>query len=650
MADQYQAAATEALVRLRALWRAEREAARERAREERAGVPLAERVRRGIALSDLAIDEAGAAAGGRTLLWLVTRSTRAPSAGALRIRPGDPVRLWFDDPEGRDAASAIVKERRRERLAVVVSGEVPERLFDEGFRLDKDDPQATFQRGERALAAFIGARPASDAIGHLKEVLFGGRPPELGDPPEGLKWRDEALNGPQREAVEVALAAAPVSLVHGPPGTGKTRTLVEIVAQCVARGERVLASAASNLAVDNLAERLVDAGLEVVRVGHPARVTDAVQDRTLDALIEATEGWQLARRWLAEAHAIRRKIAAKRARGSLGYQEGRALRGEMGRLFRDARAQLRGAEERVLARAQVVCATAAGADQDLLRDLDFDRVVLDEATQAPDPMALVALARAPRAVLAGDPRQLPPTVISQDAARGGLAETVFERLEVADFGALVMLEVQHRMHEAIMAFPSERMYAGRLRAAEDVARHGLSELGVAVDPLRPGPLVFIDTAGKGWAERSDADDPSTSNPEQAARTAREVERLLGRGLAASALGVITPYGAQVRVLRELLAPRLLEGLEIHSVDGFQGREKEAIVVDLVRSNDDGALGFLADTRRMNVAITRARRLLLVIGDSATLGAHPWYAAFLEAVEATGTYLSAWADECPPFPA
>jgi superfamily I DNA and/or RNA helicase len=212
------------------------------------------------------------------------------------------------------------------------------------------------------------------------------------------------------------------------------------------------------------------------------------------------------------------------------------------------------------------------------------------------------------------------------------------------------------MHADIMRFPSRRTYGGALVAAPAVAAHTLSDLGAAVDPARGVALWFLDTAGKDWTDRKgglDPDDdeladPSTWNPEQAERTAREVRRLLSRGVAATDIAVIAAYAAQVRRLRALLADERALGLEVRTVDGFQGREKEAVIVDLVRSNLDGDIGFLADLRRMNVAITRARRWLLVVGDSATLGNHPYYAAFLAAVDDLDAHGSAWADEGEPL--
>jgi len=407
----------------------------------------------------------------------------------------------------------------------------------------------------------------------------------------------------------------------------------------------VLVTAASHAAVDNLAERLIGAGVNVLRLGHPARVSPAVLASTLDARLDHSEARRQARRLMAEASELRRRAVRRRARGSVDGREAFEMRAEARRLMREAYAQLDLARELIFAEAKVVCVTAAGADAALLASFQFDRVVLDEATQAVDPWALSVLAAAGRAVLAGDPCQLPPTVVDAQAAQSGLASTLFERMAERHGERLVrLLDVQYRMHAALMRFPSESMYRGRLKAAPEASAHSLCDLDVREDALRPGPLVFLDTAGKGYAEERSEADPSTRNPGQAERVALEVRRLLARGLPASALGVITPYDAQVRALRELLRDACAAGLEISSVDGFQGREKEAIVVDLVRCNEQGELGFLRDVRRMNVALTRAKRFLLVVGDSATLANDGYYSAFMDAAEAAGATLSAWSDD------
>lgn len=629
---------------LGALWKRERQAARERTARDRRELPLAERVLRGVAARDLAVADTDAAPGGRLLAWLVPR--RAGELELLRAGSGDPVRLWRDTtaggtgPEGRDAILGIVAKRRDGRLGVVVDADHADALESGTVNLDRDDPEVTFDRGDAAIARFRDAKAASDPA-RLRDAIFGAAAPRFGERTE-IAWRDERLNEPQRAAVAHALAARDVALIHGPPGTGKTRTLVEVVRQAVARGERVLVAAASNAAVDHLSGQLVDAGIAAVRIGHPARVSPGMEARTLDALLEESGAYALARKWHTEAIDRRRRARVRLDRGQIHHHELKAEVREANALHRDARTHLAGVQEAILARAAVICATAAGADTALLGDMRFDLVVLDEATQAPDPIALVALARASRAVLAGDPCQLPPTVIDPHAARDGLGVTLFERLAAGRPETRRMLTVQHRMHESLMAFPSASFYGGNLIAHPSVAAHRLEDLpGVRADPGRPGPWHFLDASGRGWSEERGADDPSTRNPGQAERVASEARRVLARGLRPVDLAIITPYEAQARLLRQLLPDQAAAGLEIGTVDGFQGREKEAVVVDLVRSNDDAEIGFLADTRRMNVALTRARRFLLVAGDGATLGDHPYYRAFLDAAEGAGAWLSAW---------
>lgn len=626
------------LQKLAELWRLEGVANAARAAALRRDTPLKTRVERGDAIRNAEVDDVVAAAGGRSSLWVA-------AAGELRIKPGDPLRLWWgDDPDDAESlVRAIAGRRRSGQLALMVDGDPPDRLLSGHFHVDRDDPNATFERGARALQVFVEAGPDTDA-GRLRPVFYGDRVPGL-DVPRDWRPLDEALNGAQRAAVAYALSALEAAVIHGPPGTGKTRTLVEVVRQSAGRGESVLACAMSNIAVDHLAAGLVDAGLSVVRLGHPARVSPALEAQSLDRLLEQTEAYKLARSWSAEANQLRQKTLRRKDRGSADRRDLREAFSEARRLERDARDALRRAQGVLLDQADVVCATAAGSDADLLAGRRFDLLVLDEATQTPDPVALVAAKRARRVVLAGDHQQLPPTLIDADAAAAGLAHTLFERLIERAPPAVRMLTVQYRMHADLMAFPSQSRYEGRLQADTSVATHRLEDLGVAPDPLRLAPLVLMDTAGKGWDDESDPDG-SWRNPGQAARTAAEVVRLVGRGVAPADIAVITPYNAQRRLLAELLP----EGVELGTVDGFQGREKEAVVLDLVRSNPDGKVGFVADRRRLNVAFTRARRFLLVIADTATLGGHPDFAAFQDVVDQQGGWVSAWSDEAEPFEA
>ena len=644
--------ATTWLEALASAWRGERAAARARVALERSGRPLVERVALGIALAHLRIVDEQSAPGERVRIQLAVPD--AIDLDSLRLGPGDPVRLWSEQPEEPGAVRGVFERREEQTVWLMLERAVDE--VDRDYALDPEAPEVSFDRGDAAIARARGALATSD-LARLRDVAALARPPH---PLAPVTWTplDTALDERQRAAADLALRSGDVALIWGPPGTGKTRTLVEVIRQRVARGERVLCAAPSNTAVDNLGVRLaeVDGGaLRAVRLGHPARVSPALAGLALDAQIEADGAYDLAREWRDRARALRKTALGRRG------PEARELWAEARALDRDAAREVANAERAILDRAQVVLATCVGCDHPLLGETVFDCVIVDEATQAPDPLLLVALARGKVSVLAGDPQQLGPVVVGGPQVEAVLGTTAFERLIASDAPS-VMLEQQHRMHEAIMAFPSRAMYGGMLRASPAVARHALADLGVRSDPARPGSIWMVDTAGKDWLEeRTDFDpgsslnnapafsfDPSTFNSGNAERVAAEARRLLSRGLPPTELAIIAAYSAQARRLRNLLPAERAAGLEIGTVDGFQGREKEAVIVDLVRSNDSGELGFLANTRRMNVALTRAKRFLLVVADSATLGDHPYYASFVEYLDSIDAHGSAWSDDAEPL--
>ncbi len=446
------------------------------------------------------------------------------------------------------------------------------------------------------------------------------------------------LNSSQQEAVRFALSAEDVAVLHGPPGTGKTTTVVELVVQAVARGDKVLACAPSNTAVDNLLERLVANGQRVVRLGHPARVGPGLREYTLDVMVESHENLRLVRDIIREADALYRKADRyTRAKPPPGARQ--EMRREARQLKADARMLERQAVDHVLDRADVVCATTT-LDDEVIGKRQFDLAVIDEACQTTEPGCWVPLLRADRVVLAGDHCQLPPTVISAQALREGFNRSLPERL-VERYGHKVSrrLDVQYRMHEHIMRFSSDQFYDGTLQADETVRSHLLSDLpNISAELPSNEPVTFIDTAGAGWDEELEPDGESRRNPAEAQLILRRVKELQDAGLDAQHIAVIAPYAAQVRWLRESYSG---EELEIDTVDGFQGREKEAVLISLVRSNPNGEIGFLSDTRRMNVALTRARRRLIIVGDSSTLGGHDFYRALLEYIESIGGYHSVW---------
>jgi superfamily I DNA and/or RNA helicase len=521
------------------------------------------------------------------------------------------------------------------RQVTVAVDDLPEEGIEAGaLRLDRVANDVTYRRMRSALERLRGldrGRPAQ-----LRDLLLGEREPRL-DPLRPLTPLDPRLNSPQAEAVRLALSAPDLALIHGPPGTGKTTAVVEVIRQCVVRRERVLAAGPSNIAADNLAEALVREGVEVVRIGHPARLLPAVVEHSLDAKVAEHPHTRV-------AQDLRRQVreALKRARREANPATRRQRWGELRALRREIAAVEEAAVRAVIDGAEVVLATCAGAQDPALAGREFDLAVIDEAAQALEPVTWIPLLSAGRVVLAGDHRQLPPTIISPEAARQGLGVTLFDRMMSRHGPRLSrILTIQYRMHRSIMTYPSQQLYEGKLEAAPAVAGHLLCGLpGVAPVPATEAPLWFIDTAGCGYEEETEAEGESKENPLEAEAAARHAEALLAAGVPPGAIGVITPYSAQVRRLRERLGGAGGD-LEIDTVDGFQGREKEAIVLSLVRSNRRGEVGFLSDVRRLNVACTRARRHLAVLGDSATVARDPFIKGLIDYCEEIGAYRSAW---------
>ncbi len=526
-----------------------------------------------------------------------------------------------------DAPQGVVARRTRGAVAVAFDEPPPDWATEGRVVLELEPSPVTWERLSSGLA-----RLRDEKAGKRWHAVLSGAPPQFRSRPRGPAL-EARLNAKQEAALDLADRAEDVALVHGPPGTGKTTVLVEVIRRATARGEQVLAAAPSNLAVDNLVERLTAAGLSCVRIGHPARVLPGLLAHTLEALAEEREAARIARDLAEEAIALRRSAAKRRQkRGPGRFSASREQWRDARALLAEARALEARAEAEVLDRAQVVLATLTSVEAPPLAGRRFPLAVVDEATQAVEPALYLALLRADRAVLAGDPLQLPPTVLSAAAQAGGLGVSLFERLaELHGDGAKVTLAEQHRMNARIMAFPSEALYGGALRAHPAVAAR-------AIDGA---PLEVVDTSGRGFEEETPEGSDSKHNAGEADLAAAEVRRVLGLGVPPGEIAVISPYDAQVQRLRQLLAAEIEGGLEVDTVDGFQGREKEAVIVSLVRSNEAGEVGFLADVRRMNVALTRARSKLVVVGDGATVARHPFYERFLRHAEAQGAWRSAW---------
>ena len=552
--------------------------------------------------------------------------------GQHRFRQGDIVMLSRGDPIGEKTIEAIVSDRSRNRIRIVMP-ELPSGVRSGYWRIDRAANKVAFDRMRDALNSIFeeeGGAPLRDLLLGLVHDPVGtaGLGPELGGANRRPASRPEGLNESQKVACGAAISQR-LTLIQGPPGTGKTHTAVRILQSWSSQNAgTILAVADSNVAVDNLLEGLLGLGVSAVRLGQPVKVRESLREATVDAQMESHP----LRRDLEEHLELNEKLA-RRIPGMKGKEKGLAHR-DLNRGWKEVRRIERQMRDDILDRAQVLCCTCIGVGHQLLDGRKFTRVLLDEATQATEPASLVPLVRGARQiVLVGDHRQLPPTVISRRAENGGLRRSLFERLVAMGIEPM-LLDTQYRMHPAISDFPNRTFYEGRLvdgiTAADRPNPAGLLWNDWEV------PMAFLPVNGD---ELLSPDGASKENPAEAGWVAKILENLLQAGdLEETDIGIITPYAGQVRAIRDAL-PERNDSVEVHTVDGYQGREKEVIIFSCVRSNSDGIVGFLSDARRLNVALTRAKRGLIVIGDPDTLRNDETWASWLDYIRSRN--LEAW---------
>ncbi|CAH1001842.1 hypothetical protein LEM8419_02750 [Neolewinella maritima] len=592
-------------------------------------MPLVQRVAKGYCWYPLQVTKQGYGIGERPFV-VVTREGEE----AHQFRAGTSVNLFTTQADARaPQRSGVIQYVKKDRMKIILGGdEHPGWLQRGGVGVDLMFDERTYIEMDKAMQRLEGAR--GDRTAELRDVIMGSRPAESRPVAAEAVAHLTALNDSQREAVREILGASHLSLIHGPPGTGKTTTLVAAVGELVKTENSILFCAPSNSAADLVTLRMAEQGIRVVRTGNISRVEEDVMAHTLEVQVARHPDTKQVKKLRQEAAGLRKKAGKLRGRDKgMTYAEAGRLSG----WARQLEDHLLGY---ILDAADVVVCTLVGAASSILGDRSFQTCIIDEAAQALEPASWIPIIRSNRVVLAGDPFQLPPTVKSKAAQREGFGVTLLEKA-LAIHGRNALLDVQYRMNERIMGFSNDYFYDGKLRAGAGIAQRTLP--GVSLQES----VVFIDTAGTGFEEKLHPQFKSRYNDGELDLLTEHLLLLKGSIPPEDELpriAVISPYREQVvraeDRIDELPALQDLD-ITINTVDGFQGRERAVVYLSLVRSNTRSEIGFLSDYRRMNVALTRAKLQLVVIGDSATIGNDPFFAGFLAYVERQGTYQTAW---------
>ncbi len=443
----------------------------------------------------------------------------------------------------------------------------------------------------------------------------------VNEPDAAIIFRNKGLNESQQQAVTAITQNKDICIVHGPPGTGKTTTLIEAIYHLVKAGEKVLVTAPSNTAVDHLSRGLIQLGIKLLRVGNASKVDETIFAHTPEGKLQNNKQQKEIKQLKIRAEEFRRMaLKYKRSYGKAEREQRNLLFKEVKNIRTEIKKLQHYNEEKLFEEAEVIAGTPIGLYDADINHLHFHTLVMDEAGQCIEPLAWTVFPLAEKIVLAGDHWQLPPVVLSNEAAQLGFNQSILETA-IEKVPAVYLLNTQYRMREAIAGFSSSYFYNSLLLTAAHLKNTGQH-------------VTFIDTAGSGFDEVHGPDGSSLQNKGELQIVQKLFETALLDPLHTA---FISPYAGQVTAAQELLPKQL----RISTIDSFQGQEKETIIVSLVRSNDEGVIGFLKDYRRMNVAITRAKEQLVVIGDSATIGADPFYNQFLSYVELHGTYKTVW---------
>ncbi len=635
-----------------------------------------ERQAKGRTLLDLRGKDAGTAFGHKPLVKF-TSNYKDAKLPETEITTGDLVMISLNKPLHPNNPRGTVFEKTSYSITVVFEKHPPEFIYSRGVRLDLFVNEITFDRMFNVLETFKNPKTKNqlkkrDIILNLNSPSYI-RDDELKD--EESYFDSEMLNDSQKEAIFKSFRAEDIYLIQGPPGTGKTITAVEIINEAVKKDKKILASASSNTAVDNLLELLIQKKLNVIRIGHPVRVNKKMRKHTLDNKVLEHPDYIEAEKLRNEVSDIINKqesylYPGGKYRRGLSDQEIRDyaekdiehhvrgvspevidemagwldLQAKIDKYFKKIEKLENKAVEDLLDRADVICSTNITAGSDMLSNRYFDLSVIDEATQSTQTETLIPYFKADKSILIGDHKQLPPTVINQQALEKGLSKSLFEELyDLYSNNFTSTLNIQYRMNRGIMGFSSLYFYNIDLKAAESAAEQTLSDLGVDINSdefivdkaLKPEyPIVFLDTLNMEAEERSLNGSNSYDNPVESEIVLDIIDRAVKLSITEKDIAVISPYKDQVDFLNK---HNHFKDVEIDTVDAFQGREKEMVIFTAVRSNKENNIGFLRDLRRLNVALTRAKKKLIIIADSSTICCTEVYINLLTYVKKIGLY-------------
>lgn len=569
--------------------------------------------------------------------WKIILTIKSTTNTNNLFSEGSPISIF----RAEDRKQASLSKISETELTIIVDGDIPDWLEEGTVGIDLFYSEKTYREGERALNKLLEEDDKS--ILTKRELFLGYKQiePYFEKLPSSIMIASK-FNPSQRTAIEKMITTEDCLVIQGPPGTGKTSVLAEGIKHLVGLGKKVLLSTPTNSALDLLLMKSIEKELQPVRLGQITKVSEDLLPFTLDSKIDAHSLSKQIQKYRREADNIRKKASKfHRNFNSKLASERKELWRELNGIRETIKNSERHIEKEIIRLHNPILATNVSASNSILYKEKFDVCIIDEAIQSLEPLAWIPILKSEKIILAGDENQLPPTILSENKE---LMNTLFSKM-VANFKdseRIVFLNTQYRMEEEILNFSNKEFYENKIQSDQSV-----KERSKIFQPMFESSIVFIDTAGTGYEE-------SKSNESESIQNEGEVNFLVNLlqimreqlELGKHDIGIIAPYREQIKKIKDLVSTSKLENfyndqIEINTVDSFQGREKDIILLSMTRSNEDGEIGFLKDYRRMNVSLTRARNLLVVIGDSTTLQNDAFYSRFITYCQENGDYRSAY---------